>query len=278
MNLRTPAWWLPLAILACFHAAPCSPRSADTTAIVPTLSIEPAVGSDDDPGVDLIDQEITITLMQNAAFVRLDYLVANPLDDSVDFILTLPRTGYVVQQDGDTTGIATELLDAVILPEDGTIAPETPDTGPADDAVLPVTLGPRASGKVRALFWIPTLLLAPPGDSAGIAPGDRGLTIILDEGTGDRDVAENSSVTIAFTDGLSPVDSLLSLQPLPDGQMDSTLTWDWKESDDAPAEVIVVRYRTLPDPRTDFDTMAKISAHARCCALPDLLEPGSDDD
>jgi len=102
--------------------------------------------------------------------------------------------------------------------------------------------------------------------------------IVLGGGDPNREVANTSLALLIFTDGLSPVDSLMRFDPLPDEQSDTTVTWNWSETDDAPAEEIVVSYHTSPVFRTPYDTIVKISSHARCCGLPDLREPESEDE
>jgi hypothetical protein len=252
------------------------------SAIVPPLTIAPAGDGDDAPAVELRDQRITLSLYQNAALVHLQNVIENPMEDSTDFIVSLPVEGYLMVREGDTVGMSTGLLDLDLFDEHGSLSPELRESDTTTDDVLRVTLGPHATTTVEALFWVPTVdPPVPTGgarDTAIIPPGVRMLTIILGEGAPDQEVADRSMALLSLADGLSPSDSLLTFDPLPDEESDSTVTWDWSETDSAPAEVIVVRYHTPRDVRTKFDTMKKISSHARCCGLPGLREQEADDE
>jgi hypothetical protein len=281
-TLRSAAWCLLMTIPAVLSTATLRAQAPDTSAIVPPLFFEPAAGNDGDPDVNLVDQKVAVMLMQNAAFVRLEYTIANPQPDSIRFLVRLPIAGYILSDEGDTSGVSIELLDPDFQVENEPGRPRLVDADTAIDEILHVALGPNATRTIVASFWVPTIFPAAPGgapaDSVPIPPGDRGLTIILDQGSGDHEVADVSAATVGFSDGLTSVDSSMTLDPLPDEQMDSTATWNWTDNDDEPVEKIVIRYHTGPGGPTPFDTMEKLDAQAKCCGVPDLAEPEADDE
>jgi len=284
---RSPAVWPVIRFLLTCHlclftASTVAAQDGDVTAVVPPLVMGPAGEGDDEPAVDLLDQRITVSLFQDAAFVHLGNLIENPLDDSTDFTVSLSVGGYALTTAGDTLTAASGLLDVDLWNGEESAAAELRESDSTTDETLEVSLAPHATATIEALFWVPTMVPAVPvgggSDSAVIPPGERVLTILLGGASPDQDVANTSQATVVFADGLSPLDSLVSFDPLPDDQTDSAVTWNWSETDEAPAERIVIRYRTLPGTPSRFDTIEKLSAHARCCALPDLLQPDDDDD
>lgn len=273
---RNPTTFIPMMLVVqTFSVMIAFGQVEDTIAIAPPI-VDKYQRTDWDASVRLKRHNVVVFLYQNAALVYYEDEFINTTNTSISVELSLPSTGYTVQNSSGALLISKGLLGLRLWVDDERKSSSVATYGNDLWYSIRPTFFPGRVTRVRSMFWVPTIigsLVADPSlDSSTIPSGKRLFVVSYGQAADWDDTIEEVNIKVVLKDGLLAAAAMLTASPEDYSSNDSTWTWTRLNIEPTIGDDVQFRYDTVMMEKTNLDSVSELSAFFMKAGMDQLLE------